>query len=241
MSATAERTVSEIAIENPASARVFESLGIDYCCGGKIPLKDACFKAKVSPESVLELLDNLKDAVGKTPPEKWVAAPLAELTGHIVAEHHGYVRSESPRLFALLRKVRDRHEWVHPEVATIDDVFATLYRELSTHMLKEEQVLFPYLNSMDTALRAGSAVPPAFFGSVENPIRHMLGDHDEAGAAMARISTLSNGYRPPPDGCPTFRALYYGLAEFERNLHRHVHLENNILFPRALEMEKAGR
>ncbi len=241
MAITTERTVSEIVIENPASTRIFESLGIDYCCGGKIPLKDACFKANVSPESVLKLLDNLKDAAGHTPPEKWVTARFSELTSHIVSQHHDYVRTEGPRLLVLLRKVKDRHEWVHPEVTTINDLFAETYKELSIHMLKEEQVLFPYLNSMDDAVRTGHAPPPAFFGSVRNPIEHMLADHNEAGDSIARISALSHGYQTPPDGCPTFRALYHGLAEFESNLHRHVHLENNILFPRALEMEKAGK
>ena len=170
MATITEQTVSEIAIENPASARIFESLGIDYCCGGKIPLKDACFKANVSPETVLQLLDNLKTAAGQTEPEKWVAAPFAELTGHIVNEHHDYVRAEGPRLLALLQKVKARHEWVHPEVTTINDVFAALFQELSIHMLKEEQVLFPYLNSLEAAVLAGNAAPPAFFGSVRNPI-----------------------------------------------------------------------
>jgi regulator of cell morphogenesis and NO signaling len=238
MATITQQAVSEIAIENPASTRVFESLGIDYCCGGKIPLKDACFKANVSMETVLQLLDNLKEAAGQAQPEKWVGAPFAELTSHIVSEHHDYVRAEGPRLIALLQKVKARHEWVHPEVTTINDVFATLFQELSIHMLKEEQVLFPYLNSMDSAVKAGKAAPPAFFGSVRNPIGHMLAAHNDAGDSLARISTLSNGYQAPPDGCPTFRALYHGLAEFERNLHRHLHLENNILFPRALEMEK---
>jgi regulator of cell morphogenesis and NO signaling len=241
MTTIIEQTVSEIAIENPASARVFESLGIDYCCGGKIPLRDACFKAKVAPETVLQLLEDLKEAAGQAQPEKWVAAPFTELTGHIVSEHHDYVRAEGPRLLELLRKVKARHEWVHPEVTTISDVFADVFQELSIHMLKEEQVLFPYLNSMEAAVLSGKTVPPAFFGSVLNPIQHMLADHNIAGDSLARISTLSNGYQPPPDGCPTFRALYHGLAEFEQNLHRHVHLENNILFPRALEMEKAGK
>jgi len=241
MAIITEQTVSEIAIENPGSTRVFESLGIDYCCGGKIPLKDACFKANVLPETVLQLLDNLKDAAGQTEPEKWVTARFAELTSHIVSQHHDYVRAEGPRLLVLLRKVKDRHEWVHPEVTTINDLFAELYQELSIHMLKEEQVLFPYLNSMDAAVQAGNAPPSAFFGSVRNPIEHMLADHNDAGHSMARISALSLGYQTPPDGCPTFRALYHGLAEFERNLHRHVHIENNILFSRALEMEKAGK
>jgi hypothetical protein len=124
MATITEQTVSEIAIENPASARVFESFGIDYCCGGKILLRDACFNARVSPETVLQLLDDLKEAAGEAEPEKWVAAPFTELTGHIVSEHHDYVRTEGPRLLELLQKVKDRHEWVHPEVTTINDVFA---------------------------------------------------------------------------------------------------------------------
>lgn len=241
MAITAERTVSEIAIENPASTRVFESLGIDYCCGGKIPLKDACFNANVSPESVLQLLENLKDATGQTEPEKWITARFAELTSHIVRQHHDYVRTDGPRLLGLLEKVKNRHGRMHPEVTAINDVFAELYQELSIHMLKEEQVLFPYLTSMDDAIEAGNAPRPAFFGSVRNPIEHMLADHNDAGHSMAQVSTLSQGYQTPPDGCTTFRALYHGLAEFESNLHRHVHLENNILFPRALEMEKAEK
>jgi regulator of cell morphogenesis and NO signaling len=241
MATITEQTVSEIAIENPASTRIFESLGIDYCCGGRIPLKDACFKANVSPEIVLQLLNNLKDAAGQTAPEEWIAAPFAQLTSHIVGAHHDYVRAEGPRMLTLLQKVKARHEWVHPEVTTINDVFTALLQELSIHMLKEEQVLFPYLNSMDAAVRAGKPAPPAFFGSVRNPIEHMLADHNNAGDSLERMSTLSDGYQTPPDGCPTFRALYHGLAEFAANLHRHVHLENNILFPRALEMEKAGK
>jgi regulator of cell morphogenesis and NO signaling len=241
MLTTAEQTVRDIALENPASVRVFESLGIDYCCGGKIPLKDACLQAKVSPARVLQMLDDLNETARQPEPEKWLDAPLPELTQHIIGEHHEYVRNNGPRLLALLQKVDSRHGRMHPEIATINHLFVTMYQEFITHMLKEEQVLFPYLNSMDASVRSGKGVPRAFFGSVENPIAHMLTDHDATGEMMARISTLANGYHTPPDACPTYNALYFGLAEFERNLHRHVHLENNILFPRALEMEKAGK
>jgi len=240
MTAIAEKTVREIALENPASARVFESLGIDYCCGGKVTLNDACMKANLAPETVLQLLENLKNAAAEAEPEKWVGAPFPELTAHIVGEHHGYVRNNAPLLLALFRKVDARHGSTHREIAAIHDLFMEMHRELVTHMLKEEQVLFPYLCSMDTAVRAGQAPPQPFFGSVQNPIAHMLADHDAAGDAWKRISTLSNGYLPPPDACLTYAALFHGLAEFERDLHRHVHLENNILFPRALEMEKTG-
>lgn len=237
MTTTSERTVREIALENPASFRVFESLGIDYCCGGKQSLKDACLRAGVPEESVLKLLANLETARHEES-GRWTEAPLAELTAHIVSRHHDFVRSESTRLAALLEKVVARHGKAQPELASIQETFIELVRELSTHMLKEEQVLFPYLNSMDAAIHAGKPAPPAFFGSVKNPIGHMLADHDDAGALLARMSSLSDRYQAPPDACPSYKALYHGLEEFERDLHRHVHLENNILFPRSLEMEK---
>ncbi len=241
MTATAEKTVREIALENPASTRVFESLGIDYCCGGKISLNDACMKANLAPETVLQLLENLKNAAAEAEPEKWIGAPFAELTAHIVGEHHGYIRNHGPRILTLLQKVHARHGSAHPEIAAIQNLFVEMLRELVTHMLKEEQVLFPYLCSMDTAVRAGQPPPQAFFGSVQNPIAHMLADHDSAGDVLEKMSTLSNRYIPPPDACPTYTALCHGLAEFEQDLHRHVHLENNVLFPRALEMEKIAK
>jgi regulator of cell morphogenesis and NO signaling len=138
---------------------------------------------------------------------------------------------------ALIEKVTSKHGAGHPELAEIGAIFATVFQKLSIHMLKEEQVLFPFLNSMDAAHRSGQPLPAAFFGSVRNPIASMLTDHNDAGESLAGISTLSVGYRTPPDACPSYTALYSGLGEFERDLHRHVHLENNILFPRALEME----
>ena len=138
----------------------------------------------------------------------------------------------------LIEKVTNKHGAGHPELAEIGAIFAATFQKLSVHMLKEEQVLFPFLNSMDAAQRAGQPLPAAFFGSVRNPIVSMLNDHSEAGESLAGISALSNGYRTPAGACPSYIALYHGLAEFERDLHRHVHLENNILFPRALEMEQ---
>jgi regulator of cell morphogenesis and NO signaling len=238
MTTAAETIVRKIALDNPASVRVFESLGIDYCCGGNLPLKDACLRANVSPDTVLKLLEDL-DAARQGTPDEWIDVPFAELTGHIVSRHHGYVRSEGPRLLALTGKVTSKHGAGHPELAEIGAIFAAVFQKLSIHMLKEEQVLFPFLNSMDAAHRSGQPLPAAFFGSVRNPIASMLTDHNDAGESVAGISTLSGGYRTPPDACPSYTALYSGLAEFERDLHRHVHLENNILFPRALEMEQS--
>ena len=233
------QTVREIAIEHPATVRVFESLGIDYCCGGKRTLKDACERAGVPVERTLDLLAQIEE---HTPSEaaNWAGASVQELISHIVGRHHSYVRSETPRLMTMFDKVVSRHGQDHPELASIRDLFSALTQELFAHMLKEEHVLFPYLEKMDAAVTLGEIPPPAVFGSVEMPISRMLADHDDAGELLAKMRVLSSGYSAPESACPTYRALYHGLEEFERDLHQHVHLENNILFPRALHMEQGA-
>lgn len=238
MTLNSNQTVREIAIENPAAVRVFESLGIDYCCGGKRPLSEACESANVPMERVLDLLKKVEEAPSE-PGTRWNESRLSDLTCHIINRHHGYVRQEVARLQPLLEKVAGKHGAAHPELLSIQGLFTAMAQELHTHMLKEEQVLFPYLQRMETAVSAQQPVPPAFFGSVGNPIAHMLAEHDDAGELTAKIRALSGNYEPPADTCPSFLALYDGLEEFERDLHQHVHLENNILFPRALEMERS--
>jgi regulator of cell morphogenesis and NO signaling len=237
MTPNLDRTVREIAIDNPAAVRVFESLGIDYCCGGKRILRDACERAGVSVERALDLLAAVKeDSTADTC--NWGGESAQELIRHIVGRHHNYVRSETPRLMTMLEKVVSRHGQAHPELASIRDLFKALTEELSVHMHKEESVLFPYFEQMESSVARGAAPAPAVFGSVEMPISRMLADHDGAGELLAKIRTLSMEYQAPDSACPTYRALYHGLEEFERDLHHHVHLENNILFPRALHMEQ---
>jgi len=231
------QTVREIAIEHPTTVRVFESLGIDYCCGGKRSLRDACQRAGVPVEHALDLLAAIKeDSTVDT--ANWGGASTQELIRHIVGRHHSYVHSETPRLMTMFEKVVSRHGQAHPELASIRDLFKALTEELSVHMHKEENVLFPYFEQMESAVARGAAPPPAVFGSVEMPISRMLADHDDAGELLAKIRALSAEYQAPDSACPTYRALYHGLEEFERDLHHHVHLENNILFPRALHMEQ---
>lgn len=238
MPTTLEKTVREIALEDPSSIRVFESLGIDYCCGGKRPLSDACSHAHVDVDRVLALLEEANRASKVPEGEAWTGKSLGELIAHIVAEHHAYVRRETPRVEALLAKVAAKHGEAHPEVAQIAELFSAIGQELSTHLMKEEQVLFPYIERMEEALEAGEPAPVPFFGTVQRPVAMMIAEHDDAGALLARIRELSGGYNVPADACPSFVALYRGLEEFERDLHRHVHLENNILFPRAVDMEQ---
>ena len=238
MKANLDQTVREIAIENPRSVPVFESLGIDYCCGGQRSLQEACERAHVPLEDAVRLLASVGDQPAESG-ESWTEAGMADLTRHIVEQHHAYIRRESPRLLSLLQKVVTRHFAAHPEVKSIQELFVAMSDELFMHMLKEENLLFPHLVKMEAAVNQGRPAPAAMFGSVELPISRMLADHNDAGELQARIRTLSGGFEPPEDACPTFRALYQGLEDFERDLHRHVHLENNILFPRALELERS--
>jgi regulator of cell morphogenesis and NO signaling len=235
------RRVREIAIDHPASTRVFESFGIDYCCTGRRPLQEACKSANAPLDKVVQALDELLASNAPAEEQSWTTSSLAELTAHIAGRHHRYIRDETPRIERLLQTVLGRHGKAHPELSEIQETFAALSSELFAHMWKEEQVLFQLLDGMENAARFEAGARSGYFGSVELPISRMLADHDDAGALTAKIRDLSAGYRAPEGSCPIYRGLYQALQDFERDLHQHVHLENNILFPRALEMEQSRR
>ena len=235
MPTVTEKTVREIAVENPSSIRVFETLGIDYCCGGKRSLSEACARANADIDGVLLMLEKAEHDSQVQESGDWKQRQLGELIAHIVKNHHGYVRRETPRIEGLLSKVVSKHGPDRREIVRIEELFQAISQELSTHMLKEEQVLFPYIARMEQP----GPLPAACFGSVKQPIANMVADHDDAGALLSEIRALSNGFVAPAGACPTFLALYQGLEEFERDLHHHVHLENNVLFPRAVAMEQA--
>ncbi len=237
MSFEITQTVGEIAAENPSSIRVFESLGIDYCCGGKRSLTDACTRVGVDAAHVLQLLADTKKAASAKNTTRWDEQPLRKLTGHIIETHHAYVRREIPRLEAMGAKISGKHGASKPEVVQIAELFSAMAQELSTHLMKEEQTLFPFIEEMEVAVERQLPIPTACFETVDRPIANLVADHDDAGAILERIRDLSSGYAAPIDACPTFRAYYQGLREFEQDLHQHVHLENNILFPRAVAME----
>ncbi|HYX69115.1 MAG TPA: hemerythrin domain-containing protein [Terriglobales bacterium] len=167
----------------------------------------------------------------------WQAAPLAGLIEHIINTHHQFTRQELARLDPLLDKVCKVHGQNHPELLEIRRVFAGLSQELTLHMMKEERILFPYIAQMEEAVSRRQAPPVSPFGTVENPIHMMMTEHDSAGEALRQFRSLSSDYAPPADACVSYRTLYNALAEFEQDLHRHIHLENNILFPRAIGME----
>jgi len=236
--ATSQTTVRDIALEQPASIRVFERFGIDYCCGGRKPLAEACQERSLEPKAVLDAIQKAV-AGGGEQTRNWTQASLETICSHIVATHHAYIRAELPRLEMLAQKVVSRHGGAHAELEEMQQLILTLGEELLQHLEKEEVVLFPYIVSMECNMASCGPRPLGCFGAVRNPIRMMIAEHDAAGDAMARMRVLSGEFTPPDGACPTYRGFFQALAEFEKDLHQHVHLENNILFPRAIEMDES--
>ena len=231
------KTVRELAVEMPAATRVFERLGIDYCCGGQRSLEEACSAANLPLEEVLDRLQSVAASVKKDEP-KWPTGPLAELIDHIKNKHHKYTRDEIARLHPLFEKVCSTHGLNHGELFQARKEFCALAEELGTHMMKEEMVLFPYIERMEESRIEGGPILPAPFGTVRNPVAMMVHEHDSAAELLRRLRALTNDYVVPANACLSYTTLYSALAEFERDLHEHIHLENNILFPRAIEMEQ---
>jgi regulator of cell morphogenesis and NO signaling len=230
------QTVREIALEQPSSIRVFEHFGIDYCCGGRKPLAEACAARNIEVDTVLAALEAATKGPAPTG-EDWTSASLESLSAHIIVTHHAYVKRELPRLAALAERVVRRHGDTQAELPLLQAKLALLDEELTQHLVKEEVVLFPYVAKLERALTTGSTLPRGCFGTVANPIAMMTAEHDAAGGLLAEMRELSNNFTPPVGACPTYCAYYAGLGEFEQDLHRHIHLENNILFPRAIKME----
>jgi len=238
MDLSRETTVKEIALSNPGARQILEDAGIDYCCGGEKSLRQACLKANVVDS---EILRRLRQNIDRVDPHEfeWMSAPLAKLTQHIRERHHQYVRDSIPRVRSLLAKIREKHQSNHCELRDIEKLFGDVAREMLMHMQKEEQILFPYIDALERASKGDGAIEPPFFQTVKNPIYSMLKEHDSVGDLMRQIRTASNGYKAPADGCASYQAAYQGLEEFEKDLHLHVHLENNVLFPRAVGLEGA--
>jgi regulator of cell morphogenesis and NO signaling len=234
-------TVRDLAIGVPGATRVFENLGIDYCCGGRRSLADACQEASLPIEDLTRLLEEARqDSQPGGAERDWRQASLTTLTEHIIDTHHYFTRQELDRLEKLFDKVCSRHGESHRELFEAQKTFYQLKQDLIPHMLKEEQALFPYIRRMEEAAGEGRAIPPPFFGTVRNPARMMMAEHDTAGDMLKHLRGVTNGYTTPPDGCVSFQTLYQALAAFEADLHQHIHLENNILFPRAVEMEETS-
>ena len=241
MPITNDQSVRQLVNEYPAIIPVFQRFGIDFCCGGEKSLAEACTNAHVTPQIILDAFEAAKQlTTARFTEQDWNQQSLADLTTHLVNTHHVYVRNESARIEKLLSKVPDKHGAKHPELFQVRDVFTALAAELAVHMMKEEQILFPFINRLEEAAIAKEpALPSTCFGTVENPIRMMELEHESAGDALRDLRAITNGYTAPEDACDGFRSLYSALADFEVDLHMHIHKENNILHPRALAVEHA--
>lgn len=224
-------TLAAIVDANPDTARVLERHRLDYCCGGQRTLESACADLDLDPDVVRAEL-HLTPATGDA---EWATMGPAELVDHVEATHHHYLHDELPRLAALIRKVVGAHGGPHPELHRVEATFVALQADLEPHLLKEERVLFPMIRE----LAGASTVPTFHCGSLGNPIRMMLLEHDRAGELLAELRSITDGYQPPTDGCASFQALYRGLEELEADTHLHVHKENNVLFPAVLALEHA--
>lgn len=239
MTVITDKTVRELALETPTATRVFERMGIDYCCGGNKSLVEACRTANLNVDQVLDSLEVAEESARAAQTVRnWQIEPLADLIAHIKGSHHQYTREEIARLRPLLEKVCGVHGKNHPELLQIREVFEGLAQELTSHLMKEEMVLFPYVVRMEEAVIQKEPVIPAPFGTVQNPVSMMEHEHDSAGNALRAMREASKGYSAPAEACVSYKTLYQALSEFESDLHQHIHLENNILFPRAIAMEK---
>jgi regulator of cell morphogenesis and NO signaling len=230
-------TVRQLATEIPGATRLFEKVGIDYCCGGQHSLADACTTAGLRLEEVMASLQKVQSSTNRTD-NNFAAMPLADLIDHIVETHHVFTTNEIHRLRHLINKVCSVHGPNHSELGLLRAVFEKLAAELGPHMLKEERVLFPYVVMLEDGLRFSRPVPAPPFVKVANPVRMMMMEHDKAGDLLKEMRQLTASYVPPADACISFRTLYQALEEFEKDLHQHIHLENNILFPKAVELEE---
>lgn len=240
MNALEEQTVGEIVSEDYRTAGVFKKYGLDFCCGGKKKLVDACERKGLDVNLLLSEIDNLsaKDNDQHNYKE-WSPAFLVD---YIINNHHHFVRTKLPEIKAYANKVAKVHGKTYPVLNDMLGTFMVLKDEMLSHLDAEERVLFPYIKKMTEARKNGTALErEQQTGTAAEAIEMMEQEHDEAGKLMAKLEEMSNGFTPPEDACTTFRVYFQNLEAFRDDLHKHVHLENNILFPQALEMEQSFR
>jgi len=229
--------VGQIVANDYRAASVFKNSGIDFCCQGNRTLEDACTKAGMNSSELLESLEQINIPV-KSNEANYDSWPLDLLADYVEKKHHRYVNQKSVEIKPFLDKICLVHGKAHPELIEIKKEFEESVGELAMHMKKEELILFPIIRKLVAAENEGGKMPQAAFGSVGNPIAKMQEEHEQEGERFRRISTLSNSYTPPEDACATYKVTFAMLQEFEEDLHLHIHIENNILFPKAIGLEK---
>lgn len=229
-------TLSEIVKNNLRAGAIFEKYNLDFCCKGNRTISEACKNTGIDTTQLISELAmlNQEPASGNLNYEEW---NLEFMIDYILNTHHSYVRRMIPIISEHASRVVAAHGKNHPEVLEINKIFKVVYKELKTHMMKEEEILFPYVKYLNKIKQSGGSYESPYFGSVANPIKEMEKEHEAAGDELFEIRRLSAGYTPPEDACNTFRVLYSELKDFEEDLHKHVHLENYILFPKAIALE----
>jgi regulator of cell morphogenesis and NO signaling len=236
---TTPNTVAELATAFPQSIMVLERLGIDYCCKGKQTIEQACSGSGITADELLTLISAApKPSTGDS---TWDHEPMSAIITFIVDTHHRYTREALAMLTSVAMKVRQVHGANHGELQLVEKLVQEMSDDLIPHMLKEEQVLFPYINAMEDASRVGKEPPVPFFGTARNPIRMMMLEHEVVGEKLLEIRTLTANFTLPPEACTSYRTLFTKLEEIEQDLHRHIHVENNILFPKAIDLEEKVR
>lgn len=230
-------TVGQIAADNINAAKVFSRHRIDFCCHGHIPFVETCRNRNLNPEAVARELDELQEYSDNSAPDfaRW---PLDLLIDYVLKIHHRGIRAKGPQTEALLAKVTEVHSKNHPELLQVQALFRDSLRDLENHLSKEENVLFPYIYEMFQAKEKGLKIAEFHCGTILYPIEVMEDEHSHEGKRFEKISSLTNGYTAPEDACASFRLVLQQLKQFEEALHEHIHLENNIIFPRTLELEK---
>jgi len=228
-------TVAEMVTENIKTADVFKKNGIDFCCGGHISIKEVCAKKGIDFEQLYNELARIDQPTSNG--HKFDEWALDFLSDYIINTHHKYVAEANALIIQYSDKVAKVHGHHYKEVIEINELFHALAEELQMHMRKEEMILFPYIKQLAMMQRNEIPASPPPFGTIQNPIRMMEAEHDNAGDIIKKIASLSNNFTPPEEACNTYRALYAKLEEFQNDLFQHIHLENNILFPKAIKME----
>jgi regulator of cell morphogenesis and NO signaling len=226
--------VGELVANDYRTATVFKSYDIDYCCNGQRSIEQACHHTGISIDALIDSLKNIPADVlsGVADFNSW---PVDLLADYIEKKHHRYVRAKLKEIAPLLNKVAKVHGDKHPELWEVEGLFSESSFDLVDHLKKEEQLLFPFVRRM---VEAGNTKIHASFGRVENPVSVMMHEHDQEGERFRRIAEITDEYTPPPDACNTYKATLVMLKEFEEDLHQHIHLENNILFPKAIAMQE---
>jgi regulator of cell morphogenesis and NO signaling len=231
------QTIGELVAKDYRKAEIFKKYGLDFCCGGKKSVARACSEKGIDAAQVEKELNALTESpVSRS--QDFAAWDLSFLADYIENTHHTYVRESLPALTEYTTKIARVHGQRHPELVAVAQHFAAVAAELTSHMPKEERILFPYIRQLNQAAKAGTTMERPGFGTIQNPINMMEMEHEAAGNSMEAIRELTGGYTVPADGCTTYRLAFAKLQEFEADLHEHIHLENNILFPKALELEQ---